>query len=386
MFVLLSLFPALRAQIPAKPAAVFSQIPLSQIAFVEAFTSIEPTVAHILGHNVLSYELYVVNMTGQPEELTRIQASSASGQRVLLDATGAALESNLKHTAKEATPPVGKGVISPGEQIVFYARIELPEGVPVPQEIVHRLSFRRQGSTDEINISAADIRVKPAVTVIRSPLRGSNWLAANGPSNTSGHRMGVIPLDGKARVPQRFAIDWVEIDKSGSTYSGDSKKNESYYCYGKKAHAIADGVVTEVKDGIPQNVPGISSRAVPITLETVAGNHIMLKIADGVYALYAHLQPGSLRVKVGDRVKAGQVIGLVGNSGNSTEPHLHFHLIDQNSPLGGEGIPFSYPSYSLLGKGALGDTVKLDWMPSPEHVTGQIPAENQVVQFADETE
>ena len=87
-------------------------------------------------------------------------------------------------------------------------------------------------------------------------------------------------------------------------------------------------------------MPGITSRAVPITSETVGGNHIVLDLGGGRYAFYAHLQPGSLKVKVGDRVTRGQVIGLVGNSGNSTEPHLHFHISDGVSPLGSEGLPY----------------------------------------------
>ena len=86
----------------------------------------------------------------------------------------------------------------------------------------------------------------------------------------------------------------------------------------------------EVKDGIPENVPGANSRAVPITLETVGGNHVIIDIGGGHYAFYAHLKPGGIRVKLGDKVKRGQVIGLVGNTGNSTEPHLHFHISDGN--------------------------------------------------------
>ena len=96
----------------------------------------------------------------------------------------------------------------------------------------------------------------------------------------------------------------------------------------------------KVKDGIPENVPGINSRAVPITLEMpLAGNHVILDIGGGRFAFYAHLQPGSLRVKLGDKVRRGQVLGLVGNSGNSTEPHLHFHIENvQIRPWAPEGF------------------------------------------------
>ena len=110
--------------------------------------------------------------------------------------------------------------------------------------------------------------------------------------------------------------------------------------YGAEVLAVANGLVVATKDGIPENVPGITSRAVPITSETVGGNHIVLDLGGGRYAFYAHFQPGSLKVKVGDRVTRGQVIGLVGNSGNSTEPHLHFHISDGVSPLGSEGLPY----------------------------------------------
>src|SRR5262249_45336578 len=153
----------------------------------------------------------------------------------------------------------------------------------------------------------------------------------NGPSNTSGHRRALIPIGGQAHIAQRFAIDWVRLNPDGKTFNGDPKDNKNYRAYGSEALPVAEGTVTEVKDGIPENVPGIDSRAVPITLETVGGNHVILDLGHGRFAFYAHMQPGSLRVKVGDRVKTGQVLGLVGNTGNSTEPHLHFHIGDTSS-------------------------------------------------------
>jgi murein DD-endopeptidase MepM/ murein hydrolase activator NlpD len=151
-------------------------------------------------------------------------------------------------------------------------------------------------------------------------------------------------------IAQRFAIDYVKVGEDNLTFTGDRLKNENYHAQGAEALAVGDGIVVAVKDDIPENVPGITSRAVPITLETVGGNHVIIDIGGERYAFYAHLQPGSLRVQSGDRVRRGQVIGLVGNSGNSTEPHLHFHISDGNSPLGSEGLPYGYDAFELVGR------------------------------------
>jgi murein DD-endopeptidase MepM/ murein hydrolase activator NlpD len=129
--------------------------------------------------------------------------------------------------------------------------------------------------------------------------------------------------------------------------NGDPFVNKNYSAYGSEVLAVADAVVAAIKDGIPENVPGPTSRAVPITSETVGGNFVVLDLG-GQFAFYAHLQPGSLRVKSGDRVTRGQVIGLLGNSGNSTEPHLHFHVSTGVSPLGSEGLPYAIAGQSGL--------------------------------------
>ena len=119
-----------------------------------------------------------------------------------------------------------------------------------------------------------------------------------GRRNTLRHRRALIPIDGKVRIAQRFAIDWVQLRPNGETFTGDPKDNKNYRAYGTEVLAVADGTVAATKDGIPQNIPGVDSRAVPITLETVGGNHIILDLGRGFFAFYAHLQPGSLRVKV----------------------------------------------------------------------------------------
>ncbi len=175
--------------------------------------------------------------------------------------------------------------------------------------------------------------------------------AASGPSNTFGHRRALIQVNGAAHIAQRFAIDWAQLREDGKTWAGDLLKSESYRGYGAEALTVADAEVAAVKDGVPDNTPGATSRAVPITLETVGGNHVILDLGQGRYAFYAYLQPGSLRVKVGDKVGRGQVVGLVGNSRNSTEPHLHFHFSDKNSPPSSEGLTHVFDSFEVQGKG-----------------------------------
>jgi hypothetical protein len=214
---------------------------------------------------------------------------------------------------------------------------------------------------------------------IGPPLRGGVWLAGNGPSARSGHRRALIPISGAPSIAQRFAIDYVKVNETDSTYSGDRLKNENYFAEGNDALAVANGRVVAVKDGIPENVPGVNSRAVPITLETVGGNHVIIDIGDGRFAFYAHLKPGTIRVKVGDVVTRGQVIGLVGNTGNSTEPHLHFHIADANSPLGSEGVPYGYDSFEVVGHCRVFNIVCTREAPKVRH--GEIPLESVLVRF-----
>lgn len=131
---------------------------------------------------------------------------------------------------------------------------------------------------------------------------------------------------------QRRAADLVIGGADGKHFKTDGKKNDDYLAYGKEALAMADGTVTVVVDGIPENAPGV------IDTFFAAGNMIIVEHAGSVYAVYAHLQPGKMRVKPGAKVKQGAVLGAVGNSGNTTEPHLHVHLQDAPTLEGGWGV------------------------------------------------
>ncbi|MBC7897751.1 MAG: M23 family metallopeptidase [Cytophagaceae bacterium] len=315
--------------------------------FVEARVPKPPTIATGSTGSFLIYEVQVTSLDAKPLRWTRIDVMNGSADGVvLLSVADSALWRDLLRPAQGTIAFLDRATLGGAQRAVLFLRVPIPDGARVAS-LVHRLTMT--DSTGARTMVMRPVPVMQEAIVIGPPLRGTNWFAANGPGNTSGHRRTHIPIEGEAGIAQRFAIDWVQMDTAFKTFQGDRLKNESYLAEDQDALAVLDGTVVATKDGIPENVPGANSRAVPITLETVGGNHVILDIGKGHYAFYAHLRPGSLRVKVGDRVKKGAVVGKVGNSGNSTEPHLHFHIADANSPLGSEGLPYVIESLELVG-------------------------------------
>ena len=341
-----------------------------------------PTTATGNGASFLVHELHVTNLQATPLTLARVEVLSGDANgRVLLALEDSALGRVLSRPGLSPPPPLAeRATLGGGLRGVVFLWVPVDGRTP-PAGVRHRLTIS-EGAGDSVRthvLEGGRASVTRDLAVIGPPLRGEGWLAANGPDPQTGHRRALIPIDGTPAIAQRFAIDYVKMDTSGRRFVGDSLKNESYYAEGVDALAVADGIVVAVKDSIPENVPGPASRAVPITLETVGGNFVILDIGQGRYAFYAHLKPGSLRVRLGDRVKKGQVIGLVGNSGNSTEPHLHFHLMDGTSPLGSEGIPYAMESFKLVGtcRRMFAECAR----SAPEVRRREIPVANMVVGF-----
>ena len=350
--------------------------------FVEMRVAKPPTVASGNGASFLVHELHVTNFQPTPLTLTRVDVLSGDAdRRVLLALEDSALVRTLSRPGVAPAPPFAERArVGGGLRAVVFLWVPLDGRTP-PASVRHRITIS-QGAGDSVRthvLEGGASSVTREIAVLGPPLRGDGWLAANGPDAQTGHRRALIPVEGTAAIGQRFAIDYVKMDENGRRFTADSLKNESYYAEGVDALAVADGIVASVKDGIPENIPGPASRAVPITLETVGGNFVILDIGQGRYAFYAHLKPGSLRVRPGDRVRKGQVIGLVGNSGNSTEPHLHFHLMDGTSPLGSEGIPYAHETFELIGR--CGRMFSDCTRSAPETRRREIPMANMVVAF-----
>ena len=345
---------------------------------------IDPTAFKAGGKWHLVYELHVANLGRWDCQVKSIEVLTSEAPSKSLASYGdAGLDVVMSHpgveTGGKTVDASKKTTIGPEAIAIAYMGVTFNKLEDVPEKIRHRIIMKIGDYPEAITLERVPIAVnRNPVVAISPPLRGDGWLAANGPSNISIHCRALIPINGHAYISQRYAIDWVQLYPDGKTYHGDPKDNRNYRAYGAEIHAVSDGIVTETKDGIQQNIPD-EKPVVPITLETIGGNYVIVQIGDGVFAFYAHMRPGSLRVKVGDRVRRGDILGLLGNSGNSSEPHLHFHICSASSEFACEGLPYTFPSYDFLGNG-------VTWKSSGVHgppmkLEMEIPPENDIVRF-----
>jgi murein DD-endopeptidase len=323
---------------------------------VEITTPKSPAPVLADGKRVLVYELHVTNFGRGALGFREIDVLNGAG--------GAPPLASYRDTAlKDVLQPVGgaQGIdprrLDPGQRTVVFLWLALPFGTPMPRMLRHRLVFdnldtadvRRDGGTQ----SAIDGAVVPvsrqSAPVLRTPFDSGDWLVGDGPSNTSAHRRSLNAVDAGAHIGQRFAIDWVKIGPNGNTYHDDEHLNENYWAFAQPVHSVAGGEVVAVVDSIPDHAP--HGPVPPVTLANIAGNYVTVRIGSDRYATYAHLKRGSIRVHTGQRVASGEVIALLGNTGQSTGPHLHFQITDGKSFLGSEGVPFVFDRFRFLGYG-----------------------------------
>ncbi|MDD4566490.1 MAG: M23 family metallopeptidase [Methanoculleus chikugoensis] len=222
----------------------------------------------------------------------------------------------------------------------------------VPDRLVHRLTLNPAGSgLPPVTLTGGNVTVRKdlAPVVIGSPVRGPGWTAAETTDPMTHHFLGQITMNGVTRVPQRYAQDWIYLDPAtGQAAAGNVTLAKNFFGYGREIYSVANGTVVDAMDGLPDHECIYS--APPATVATAAGNYVIVDIGNQKFACYAHMIPGSLRVGIGDSVTEGQVLGLMGNSGNSDLPHLHFQVVtDTPSFLGAEGYPHVYRSFDVIG-------------------------------------
>lgn len=335
---------------------------------IELWVPVAPSPVVVGGERHLVWEVFVTNATEQPVSLERVDVTDAAGAVVvLLDETALAESFRVLRSEVEGT------TIGPGQTGVVYFWHTLVGGdaAPAPDALRHRLVLR--DSVGEAVEHALTVGVGDETPrVVAPPVLGQGWMAINSPSNESRHRRSVQVLDEGLFTAQRYAVDLVYVGE-GNPVTGDPSLNESYLAYGQELLAVADGTVVAVHDGVPENVPNSGTYAVEIDYSTLAGNYVVLDIGADRYAVYAHLQPGSLRVASGDTVGVGQVLGLLGNSGNSTQPHLHLHICDAPEVLACHGRPWAIAAFVQV---PITETAPGEFQSgAPRHVTAELPVQ-----------
>lgn len=338
------------------------------------------------------YELHIANLRRHDLVLERVEVLDAATERTLLSLSGDALRRDVARrgwSGPDAEATLWRG----GQHGIVFIGLVLADPAGPPLRLKHRIytslatdGTDPSGAPRRWMLETGPVPVGTTPLVLSAPVRGEGWLAGNALSNDADHRRALIPIGGRAGIAQRYAIDWVRIGPNGLLTRDAGAGNAGYFGYDEPVLAAADGRVALVRDGIPENVPFAEDTAVPVTLDTAAGNCIMLEVG-GAYLLYGHLRPGSIVVRPGDPVRRGQVLARVGNSGQSDAPHLHFHVSDTPISLGGEGLAYVFEEFR--DRGSVGNLYA--WMESGEawraepgsgeRRTRALPLDGDVVDF-----
>jgi hypothetical protein len=280
----------------------------------------------------LTYELHLWNLAREPQAIRGVVVEDAVSGHRLAGFGAADIAARLRDGLGAALTDVPAG-----GHALLYIEIDLPGGAE-PRALRHMVDHVSAGGAGPPHRVSGGVTpvASASLPVLGPPLRSGPWVAVHDPLLDRGHRRYLYAVDGAARIPARFAIDWMRAPGPGGAPPDGA---------GAEVLAVADGVVAALRDGVPDPVAGAVR---PNAMEDAAGNFIALDIGGGSFAFYEHLRPG-LRVRLGMRVRRGQVIGMLGATGQADRSHLHFHLADAASPLGAEGQPYLLEGAQKVG-------------------------------------
>lgn len=319
------------------------------------------------GRTHLAYEVQLTNALNGNVTLESLTVSA--GDRTVLTLAG----DNLKFWTRALGGQTPTTVLGPGQSGIVWLDVAVDGGAEVPTSLTHSVQLKVAKPLPgligaEVTQGVAPVQVSSRKPVsIAAPLDGPNWLNADGCCGTSAHRTAANPINGKIFISERYAIDFVQLTDQFRLFAGDPAKLESYPYFGAPIHAVGAGKVVSVVDDLPEQVPGKNPTGLP--LDQYGGNHIVQDLGDGNFAFYAHLKPGSITVKPGDELSAGQTVAALGNSGNSSAPHLHFHVVDGPDPLAANGLPFVIDNFRLTQRVPSADSLDSVFTGHPAAVT-----------------
>ena len=340
------------------------------------------------GRTHLVYELWLKNFTSGKVAVEKAEVLGDGSVIATLDSA------EIARRLQPAGLREPSAVMAASTDALLFIHVTLPEGQAAPKTLTHRVQARADAAPpgmQEMSETGGEVAVDARpVVVIGPPLRGDGYVSADSCCDASRHTRAALPVNGNVWIAQRYAVDWEQLDEQSRIYHGPAADVNSYTIYGKEVLAVADGKIASVIDGLPNQTPG--QYPTNISIEQADGNSVVQDLGGGRYALYAHFQPHSIRVRTGDAVKRGQVIGLVGNSGNSVAPHLHFHVMNSPSPLASNGLPYEIDSYRVIGKTpgtaafdeaeSKGTPLAVTAISPPRQVTNGLPLDQLIISFA----
>jgi hypothetical protein len=351
----------------------------------EAVVLQAPALVAMDGRPHLVYELHLTNFARGDLTLTAIELyDPASSDGPVAEFRGDALASIL------GGPGVGavgdRRRVESGHRVAAHFWIPLDPS-QAHRRLTHRIEFREGDLERSLTAAAVTVQDQPPVA-LGPPVSGGVWVAMYDPVLGRGHQRVLLALDGSVRVPARFAIDWFRVDEMGRVADGDGQRVDEWHGYGADVLAVADATVVRTRDSIDES-PTLTDEFVP-DLDLGGGNYVSLDLGNGRYVHYEHLRPGSIRVRAGDRVQEGDVVAQAGYTGHSTGPHVHMHVSNGPAPLAGEGVPWLFREWEMLGSytslassAALIDGVA--WTPvsagMPIRRTNEMPGRFAVVNF-----
>jgi len=360
-------------------------------AAVEARIPFSPGVFEGSDHRFhLAYELHLTNFYDTAGPFT-VKSLSVFADSSTLPIATFSKEGLMKLLNSDEMPKTGADLVIPqGRRTVLFLWLTLPSGARLPRSLRHTIDFMDVDKKIHTLAGAVTRLDRRPVLALGAPLRGHIWFVDEGPGNPKSHHWGsMLALNGIVTIPQRFAIDFIGLNNAGHAVEVPPDKlnqtsNNQWVGFGSEVLAVRDAVVRDMRDGIADHAP-LSPLPQPddMTARGVYGNFIVLEIGPGIFAHYAHLQNGSIRVHIGQHVKKGDVLARLGDSGNAGGPHLHFQVTDRPTFEMSEGMPFVFSAIDLLGKtneGIMLDTAsKFRGKSSAEK--NALPLDGDVVRF-----